>query len=85
MQCCSERHGAKNLPVKISENCGALGRRRWHSVCLTYLLGTLLLQEQDDMRKRARQERLAELRTGMRRSWVHLHRGLPAEQSYITA
>lgn len=44
-----------------------------------------LLQERDDMRKRARQERLAELRTGVRRSWVHLRRGLPAEEHYVTA
>jgi hypothetical protein len=35
------------------------------------------LQEADDLRKRTRQERLAELRTGKRSNWVHLHRQLP--------
>ncbi|KAL4859604.1 Serine/threonine-protein phosphatase T [Chlorella vulgaris] len=37
-----------------------------------------LLQEADDVRKRARQERLNELRTGRRVDWVQLDRGLPA-------
>lgn len=43
------------------------------------------MQERDDVRKRARQERLAELRTGVRRSWVHLRRGVPESEQYITA
>lgn len=34
------------------------------------------------MRKRARQERLNELRTGSRKSWVHLDRGLPAGDGF---
>lgn len=37
----------------------------------------LLLQERDDLRKRRRQERLNELRTGTHKSWVILHRENP--------
>lgn len=33
------------------------------------------LQEADDLRKRTRQERLGELRSGVRKDWVTLHRG----------
>jgi hypothetical protein len=40
------------------------------------------LQERDDMRKRARQERLHELRTGARQSWVQLNRRLPAVDAF---
>ncbi len=36
------------------------------------------VQESNDMRKRARQERLNELRTGTKLSWVQLNRMLPA-------
>ena len=32
-------------------------------------------QEKDDVRKRTRQERLHQLRTGGRHNWVQLHRG----------
>merc|ERR1712188_224267 len=35
------------------------------------------LQESDDLRKRTRQERLHELRTGESRSWVELNRANP--------
>lgn len=35
------------------------------------------LQERDDLRKRRRQERLNELRTGKRKDWVQLHRENP--------
>lgn len=34
-------------------------------------------QEADDLRKRSRQERLHELRTGSRTDWVSLNRALP--------
>ncbi|KAL4437013.1 hypothetical protein ABPG75_004152 [Micractinium tetrahymenae] len=37
-----------------------------------------MLQERDDLRKRTRQERLNELRTGTKQSWVLLDRALPA-------
>ena len=39
-------------------------------------------QEKDDLRKRTRQERLAELRSGTRRSWVELNRALPAVDAF---
>ena len=32
------------------------------------------MQERDDLRKRTRQERLHFMRTGVRKSWVELHR-----------
>lgn len=38
-------------------------------------------QERDDVRKRARQERLGELRTGVWHSWVELDRGLQASDA----
>ena len=37
-------------------------------------------QERDDLRKRTRQERLHELRTGCRASWVELERGGPPQR-----
>ena len=39
-------------------------------------------QEADDLRKRTRQERLNELRTGSRLSWVQLNRALPAVDAF---
>ncbi|PSC67238.1 Tetratricopeptide repeat 28 [Micractinium conductrix] len=41
------------------------------------------LQERDDARKRVRQERLYELRTGTRKSWVSMHRELPPGPSRV--
>lgn len=40
------------------------------------------VQERDDMRKRTRQERLNQLRTGTRKSWVVLHRENPPVEAF---
>ncbi len=56
---------------------GALGPGRHAALSYMYVCDSHL-QEKDDLRKRKRQERLNELRTGTRKDWVQLQRENPA-------
>ena len=77
---------SQQRPVRTNPSCClGLVDHGQHKSTNRHKLSLPLLQERDDIRKRTRQERLHEMRTGTTASWVAIDRRWGAESQPISA